>query len=126
MNVSTKPRRLWKAFIRVIIVLLLIVALGALYLALNPDALAAILVNSPGVVAFPDLGPVPPEPVISAPRGSLPGGLVASTGDANGIPFACGFLLELEDGQEVGVSAAHAAPVSPRDAVYLLLFARVA
>jgi len=110
---NIQPRHLWKAFLRVLIALLSTAILGSLYLAWNPDALAAVLVNYPGVASFPEMGPMPPEPVISAPRGALPGGYVAFTGNANGSEFACGFLLELEDGQRVGVSSAHAAPVPP-------------
>jgi hypothetical protein len=113
---ATLPRRLWKAFIRLLIMLLLLAAAAALYLSLNPEALAAVLINVPGHVAAPDLGPVPPQPQIAAPRGALPSGFVAFTGETSGNSFACGFLLEMEDGKgtrplRVGVSAAHATPV---------------
>lgn len=120
------PRRLWKAFLRLLIVFLCVVALTALYLSLNPEALAAVLVNAPGHVAAPDLGPVPPLPEITAPRGDLPEGFVAFTGETDGKSFACGFLLALEDEQgtrhlRVGVSSAHAAPAPPPGATSVFL-----
>lgn len=120
------PRRLWKAFIRVFIVLLFVAAAATLYLSLNPKALEAALSNAPGHVAMPDLGPVPPLPEIAAPRGELPEGFVAFTGETNGKSFACGFLLALEDGQDsrhlrVGISSAHAAPAPLPGATSVLL-----
>ena len=104
------PRMLWAAFIRVLIGLLLIVLFISLYLALNPNALGAMLIYWPGHVTLPELGPVPPPPLISAPAGEIPVGLVAFSGEYGGQSFACGFLLQLENGRRVGLSTAHAAP----------------
>ncbi len=106
-------RGLWTALVRVTIGLLAVLLAAALYLALNRDALAAIVVNIPGHVAIPNLGPVPPEPQIDAPVGDPPGGYLALSGEFDGISFSCGFLLQLEDGQRVGISTAHAVPALP-------------
>jgi hypothetical protein len=107
---------LWRAFLRLVIALLAALLALLLLLALDPGALALALTLLPGHVAIPSLGPLPPEPRIDAPRGELPGGYVAFTGVVAGMPTACNFLLELDDGQRLGVGTAHAVKVMPADA----------
>ncbi len=106
------PRKLWPAFIRVLIVALVGMLALALFLARNPGARRdlVLLFPIPGVADIPPAGPTPPPPVIHAPRGELPGGTLAFTGITQGRVISCGFLLDLEDGRRVGVSAAHATP----------------
>jgi hypothetical protein len=114
-------RGLWEAFMRVLTGLLVILVLVTLYLGLHPEVLGAIILNGPGVVAIPKLGPVPPQPVIAAPAGIPPGGYLALSGEFDGVSFACGFLLQLEDGRRVGLSTAHAAPAPPPGATAVFL-----
>ena len=107
---------LWRAFLRLVIALLALVLAFSLLLALDPGVLALVITLLPGKVAIPSLGPLPPEPRIDAPRGELPGGYVAFTGVVAGMPTACNFLLELDDGQRLGVGTAHAVKIMPADA----------
>ena len=71
------------------------------------------LSNNPAAQPF---DPPPPPPTILAPRGDLPsgpGGLIEFTkfGEAwNGV--GCGFLLQLADGEVVGVTTAHSVSFS--------------
>lgn len=91
------------------------------------------LSNNP---AAQPLDPPPAPPIILAPRGDLPsgpGGLIefAQYGEAwNGV--GCGFLLQLADGEVVGVTTAHSVSFSsdlrmiafgtPRQSVYVAEF----
>jgi hypothetical protein len=108
-------RPLWRAVSRVLIGVLAVLVLIALYLSMNPGALTTVVASLPlpGAVKMPAPGPTPFPPVIDAPQGDVPHGYVAFTGRANTIDFSCGFLLRLENGRLVGVSAAHATPVLP-------------
>ncbi len=110
-----RPQKLWPAFIRVLIATLIGMLALAIFLALNPGMLRALvlLFPIPGVTDIPQAGPTPPPPVINAARGTLPVGTLAFTGLTQGHVISCGFLLELDDGQRVGVSAAHATPRQP-------------
>ncbi len=104
--------RFWPALLRAWIGFLIALLAIIIYLALNPGVLRALIPSLPipGVVDIPAPGPTPLPPVISAQRGSLPRGYAALWGESEGNPFGCSFLLELDDGQRVGISAAHATP----------------
>lgn len=113
---ALRPERLWRAFLRLVIAALSVVLLLAVFLSLFPGALVPLLELLPGHVAIPELGDVPPEPRLDAALAHpLPGGYTAFTGVVAGMPTACNFLLELEDGQRVGVGTAHAVPYLPAD-----------
>jgi hypothetical protein len=112
--VPVRLRMLWLAFIRLLIVLLIAVLGLVLILAFNPGALRAIVALVPGIVEMPVFGSRSPVPVINVPQGHLPGGFRAFTGWFSGISISCGFLMELEDGRVVGVTAAHATAPLPR------------
>jgi len=103
-----RMRLLWRAFVRLLIVCLAAIAAGLLYLAIMPGALQDLYLAVSGNAEIPVFGEIPAPPVIEAPRGELPRGVLAYSGLIGSDSFACGFLLELEDGQHVGVSAAHA------------------
>jgi hypothetical protein len=110
------PRRLWPAFTRVMIALLILSLFGLAVLALNPGTLRGLFyAYIPGMVEIPAFDAIPPEPAIDAPHGDLPSGSVALTGriERVGLSFGCGFLLELEDGRRVAIATAHAAPAVP-------------
>jgi hypothetical protein len=107
------PRRLWPAFVRTLIALLMLSLAGLLVLARSPGLMRALFYSYiPGVVEIPVFTVVPAQPVIDAPPGDLPGGVVGLTGRVQtvGLSFGCGFLLALGDGRRVGVATAHAAP----------------
>jgi hypothetical protein len=105
----------WRALILSLIGLLVFVLLLVLFLVASPKALRGVvpLLPLPGVVELPTPGPTPPPPSVAVPPGPLPDGYRAFNGVYQGGTFACGFLLELEDGHRVGVSAAHATPQLP-------------
>lgn len=107
-----KARMLRRTLIRGLIALLSIILALAVYLWANPAALQTVLLALPipGAVKLPDPGPTPALPFITAPQGSVPGGVLAYTGVYEGGTFACAFLMQLEDGRRVGVSSAHATP----------------
>jgi hypothetical protein len=107
--------RLQRALVRVLIAVLTLILGIALYLALSPNALERVLrwINPPGMASIPSFEMNPPAPEIKVPRGEPPQGPLALTGVYESGLFACGFLLQLEDGQRVGVSSAHAAPYLP-------------
>ena len=113
-----RPRSLWKAFLRLLILILAGLCVLGLYLWRSPSALRQLIlaVPLPGVAEFPAAGPTPLPPRIDGPAGSPPPGPLALWGDAGGLQFGCSFLLELDDGQIVGVSAAHATQPLPRHA----------
>jgi hypothetical protein len=110
---DSRPRRLWTAFIRILLLALLVLAGSGIYLGLNPAALQDLITRLPlpGSVRIPTAGPTLPVPVILAPAGPLPSGSMALTGVYAGGIISCGFLLELDGGQRVGITAAHASPV---------------
>ena len=113
-----RPRSLWKVFLRGLILLLAGLCVLGLYLWRNPAVLRRLVLSAPlsGMAEFPVLGPTPLPPRIGAPSASPPPGPLALWGDAGGLQFGCGFLLELQGGQVVGVSAAHATQPLPRNA----------
>ena len=53
------------------------------------------------------LPPLPPAPTISVPRGDPPEGIVAFEERVNGHLNGSGFLLQLPDGDAIGVTTAH-------------------
>lgn len=110
-------RLLRPALVRITIGILAVVLALVLYLGLNPGTLRALLLflPFPGVVTVPTPGPTPPSPRFADTQGEIPGGFLAFAGAFQDGTFACGFLMELEDGQKVGVSAAHATPVLSGD-----------
>jgi hypothetical protein len=85
-----------KTLARVIIAALAGVALGG----------AIILVIGPARF-FGSLLPLPPPPIINAEPGDLPSGVVAFEERVNGALVGSGFLLELPDGDVIGVTTAH-------------------
>lgn len=107
--------RLWRSLVRVIISLLVFMLIVAFYLAVSPNALETVVMwfDPPGVANIPDFGPRPAPPQIDAPTASPPDGTLALNGILEGGSFACGFLLQLDDGQRVGVSSAHAVAFLP-------------
>ena len=72
-------------------------------------ALAGMIILAVGPRIF--LPPLPPPPVIDAPRGDLPAGVVAFEeripADSGPLPVGAGFLLELPNGDVIGVTTAH-------------------
>jgi hypothetical protein len=108
---KSRFQKLWRALSVVLAALLLL----ALFFRLYPPALrrVVLLFPLPGVVDFPPPGPTPPAPLIDAPTGQPPGGYVAFSAVSGDLDYACGFLVELEGGQRVGFSAAHAGPALP-------------
>jgi len=85
-----------KTLARVIIAVLAGVALGGtVVLAIGPR------------IFVPSLPPLPPPPTITAPRGELPAGIVAFEERVGGSLAGSGFLLELPNGDVVGVTTAH-------------------
>ncbi|RPJ42642.1 MAG: hypothetical protein EHM21_12525 [Chloroflexi bacterium] len=109
---QVRINQLWAAFIRLVIGLLVVLLVTALFVGMNPRALYGLASDLPlpGVVQMPVVGPTPLPPVIGAPKGRMQRGYVAFSGESNGASFSCGFLLRLEDGRRVGISAAHATP----------------
>jgi hypothetical protein len=108
-----RPGRLWKAFIRFLIGLLL-AALGlVLLVARFPGLIEAVLVKLPlpGVANVPAPGPLPPAAEIGVPRGDLPDGILAYWGTSPAGQVGCSSLLQLPDGQFAGIGAAHATPL---------------
>jgi hypothetical protein len=103
---KSRSRTLWRALLAALMALLAM----ALFLRLYPPALRWVVMLFPheGVVDFPPAQPLPPEPVIDAPAGQAPVGYLAFSTEAGGLGYACGFMVELEGGQRVGFSAAHA------------------
>jgi hypothetical protein len=104
-------RLLWKAFLRVLIVLLMLLIVVAVYLSLNPATLASVFLALPGGFGeMPDLGPTPQAPVITAPRGEPPAGQLGSWGYSNAPAapeFGCTTLVRMPDGRKVAISTAH-------------------
>ena len=87
----------------------LIVLLGLILIfKFAPDVVRRSVLWMLGEAEIPVFGAVPSPPVINAPRGQPPAGYLALTGVKDDLNFACGFLLELEDGSRVGVGTAHA------------------
>src|SRR3972149_6214117 len=89
-----------KTIARLIIVVLAGIALGGIVtLATRPRA------------APQPLPPLPPPPAIDAPRGELPSGIVSFVEQVQtGLGYAaigCGFLLQLPNGDVIGVTTAH-------------------
>ena len=85
-----------KTLARVIIAVLAGVALGGtVVLAIGPR------------IFVPSLPPLPPPPTITAPRGELPAGIVAFEERVGGSLAGSGFLLELPNGDVIGVTTAH-------------------
>lgn len=104
------------ALIRILIASLLVGLLLLVFLVLNPGILRALVrwLPVPGVVDIPAPGATPAPPAINLPPGAVPSGFLALWGEYSGGQFGCGFLLGLDDGRRVGVSAAHAtAPLLP-------------
>jgi hypothetical protein len=103
-------RRMWSIFVRSLIGLLLAAAGLGVYLALNPAALGQLMggLPLPGVVKIPAPGPTPPAPLIAAAPGKIPAGPLAFYGIYMGGRISCGFVMEAENGRQVGVTAAHA------------------
>ena len=90
------------------VLVLILVMLFTLIIA--PGMLRRAVVWVVGEAEIPSWSTVPPPPVIEVPRGSPPAGYLGLTGRGeNGAEFACGFLMELEDGWRVAVGAAHVA-----------------
>jgi hypothetical protein len=110
---TTRVSLFWRAFIRSFIVILALLLIFILVLVFNSGMLRAFAqwIGVPNIVEIPPLDPTLPPPIILAPPGKLPGGTVSFEGNASGTSFACGFLLELDDGRKIGVSTAHASPV---------------
>ena len=103
-------RLLWKAFLRVVTILLVLLIVAVIYLSLNPAALKSALLFLPvSIGEVPDLGPTPQAPVISAPRGEPPTGQLASWGYSNATApeFGCTTLVRMPDGRKVAISTAH-------------------
>ena len=109
---SRAPRPIRQHLTRLLIGLLLGTLGLALFLALDPSALAAVVRSAPipGSGPIPTPGPTPPMPVIMASPGPLPTGFMAYTGAFDGGSISCGFLLDLDGSHRVGVTAAHASP----------------
>lgn len=96
---------------RATLVTLLALLAFLLWFSRNPEALLT-LVPIPGVAIEPTLGPSPPPPIIAAPRGALPPGHVAfeawaQHADGSTQRAGSGFLLQLANGDVVGVMTAH-------------------
>ena len=85
-----------KTLARVIIAVLAGIALGG----------AVILAAAPRLFV-PRLPPLPPPPVITAPRGEPPTDVVAFEERVGGSLAGSGFLLELPNGDVIGVTTAH-------------------
>jgi len=85
-----------KTLARVIIAVLAGVALGG----------AVVLAIAPRIFT-PSLPPLPPPPVITAPHGEPPTGIVAFEERVGGSLAGSGFLLELPNGDVIGVMTAH-------------------
>jgi hypothetical protein len=82
-----------KVVARTIIAVLAGVALGG----------AIVLATRPRVA----LPPLPPRPAIDAARGEPPEGIVAFEEHVNGSLSGSGFLLEMPNGEVIGVTTAH-------------------
>jgi hypothetical protein len=113
MSQAPRLRLFWRAFLRGVIVFLGVVLFLVLFLGLNPTLLRALILSlhPAGVVEIPNPAPAPLPPQIDVPRGKIPSGYLAYSGATSSGSFGCSFLLELEDGQRVGVGAAHATPL---------------
>jgi hypothetical protein len=110
---SIRFAKSWILVFRILIGLLSAFLVLLLYLAFNPATLRGLVFSLDGVVEIPNLGPIPPPPLISAPPGNLPAGYLAFTGEFGGIEAGCNFLLELADGQRAGAGAAHTVQYLP-------------
>jgi hypothetical protein len=66
----------------------------------------AVLVIGPARF-FGGFAPLPPPPIIHAPRGEPPSGVVAFEERVDGALVGSGFLLELPNGDVIGVTTAH-------------------
>ncbi|MGQ9786484.1 MAG: hypothetical protein ACUVSJ_08495, partial [Anaerolineae bacterium] len=74
----------------------------------------ALVASIGRIVMGPPPDPTPPPPTILAPRGEMPRGNVAFQEwvrhrDEEYLMVGCGFLMALDDGRIVGVTAAHSA-----------------
>jgi hypothetical protein len=93
-----------------IVALLLLIAL-LVWASFNARTLVGAL-PLPGHALAPTLGPTPPPPTLTAPRGELPtehAGLeewAYFSGGSSG-PIGSGFLLRLPSGEVIGVTTAH-------------------
>jgi hypothetical protein len=107
---------MWRNFIRVLTGVLLFTILVSLFLSLVPPVLTEVILflPVPGKVRIPPIGPTPEPPAQLLQRGPLPSGFRAYQGFFHGASFSCGFLLEIEGGQRVGVNAAHSIGELPR------------
>ena len=85
-----------KTLARAIIAVLAGVALGG----------AVVLAIAPRIFV-PPLPPLPPPPTITVPRGELPEGVIAFEERVSGSLAGSGFLLELPNGDVIGVTTAH-------------------
>lgn len=112
---SVRPRLGWLAFLRVLIVFLLVILAAAVYISQNTAVVRRLLLALPinGVVEIPDFGPPPPLPAIDVPRGLAPNGQMALWGETKIGPFGCGFLMRLPDGRRLGVSSGHSTQLLP-------------
>ena len=109
----SRPSRFWLAFTHGLILFLVTALAWIICLAANPGALRALIrsLPIPGIVDIPTPGPTSLPPAITAPRAGLPAGYLALWGSYDQGQFGCSFLLELDEGRLVGISAAHATPV---------------
>jgi hypothetical protein len=89
----------------------------SLFFVLVPQALREVILALPipGNVRIPAIQMTPQAPLFADVDLSMPVGHQAYQGLVNGTRFSCGFLLELDHGQRVGVNAAHSVAVLPRD-----------
>lgn len=89
--------------------------LVAMVLLVFPAVLeeVVLVLPIPGVARIPTPGPTPPARSLVAARGDMPSGPVAFRGSYGGIEVGCAFLMELEDGRRLGVSAGHVSLVFP-------------
>ena len=110
-----RTRKLWAAFLRVLILILVVLIGTGIFLALSPGVLGDLifLLPIPGSARIPPAGPTPQPPSVSIPPGPLPVGHQAYAGVYGEGGISCGFLLQLQDGRQVGVTAAHATAQLP-------------
>jgi len=77
-------------------------------LSLNAPAIEKWALEIGIAVEMPALGPIPPPPVIDAPRGEPPSGPLGMAGQSDRGNFSCGFAMQIPDGRRVVAATAHA------------------
>lgn len=116
-----------KFLVRGLLAALVLLIAGLVWLSYNLQTV--ILSFVPGIAVEPTVGPTPPLPALTAPRGALPAGRpglaeLAQFTDGSAGAIGSAFLLQLENGPVIGVTTAHSFYLSgwPAHAVDHLAF----